>query len=98
MYVHCLKKSNISLPLFSPTIGEAHPDREPYARMKVDQMCQKAMDDGMTLPSKSVPWEKVANKGDNFDKQYYDGNTFWNEEFETNYDTTIIPGPEMQNV
>jgi hypothetical protein len=72
-------------------VGEAHPDREPYARMKVDQMCQKAMDDGMTLPSKSVPWEKVANKGDNFDKQYYDGNTYWNEEFETNYDT-IIPG------
>ena len=89
--IHFLTRSLLNIYIFTMTAGEAHPDREPYARMKVDQMCQKAMDDAMTLPSKSVPWEKVANKGANFDKQYYDGNTYWNEEFETNYDT-IVPG------
>jgi hypothetical protein len=51
------------------------------------------MDYAMEDPSKSVAWSQVANKGDNFDKQYYDGNTYWNEEYETNYDSLIPNEP-----
>ena len=41
----------------------------------------------------AVNWSKIANKGANFDKQYYDGNTYWNEERETIYDTLIPNEP-----
>ncbi len=44
-----------------------------------------------------VQWNEVngqiTNKGSNFDKEYYDGNTFWNEEYQTNYDTLIPDEP-----
>ena len=36
---------------------------------------------------------QVTNKGSNFDSEYYDGNTFWNEEYQTNYDTLIPDEP-----
>ena len=34
---------------------------------------------------------RVTNKGHQFDKEYYDGNTYWNEEYQTQYDR-IVPG------
>lgn len=36
---------------------------------------------------------QITNKGSNFDKEYYDGNSFWNEEYQTNYDTLIPDEP-----
>eukprot|EP00565_Helicotheca_tamesis_P003147 CAMPEP_0185724416 /NCGR_PEP_ID=MMETSP1171-20130828/906_1 /TAXON_ID=374046 /ORGANISM="Helicotheca tamensis, Strain CCMP826" /LENGTH=404 /DNA_ID=CAMNT_0028392267 /DNA_START=33 /DNA_END=1247 /DNA_ORIENTATION=+ len=29
------------------------------------------------------PWGDITGHGEQFDKQYFDGNTFWNEEYET---------------
>jgi len=69
-------------------VGYAHPDKEPLARLRFKKICEKAMD--VSEPSKSVAWDLVSNKGPNFDKHYYDGKTFWNEEYETKYDS-IVP-------
>jgi len=72
-------------------VGVAKPSEEYIARARIAAVCKEAMDFAMTDESKSVRWSQVANKGSNFDKQYYDGNTFWNEEYQTNYDS-LIPG------
>ena len=68
--------------------GYAHPNQQASARLKFKRICEEAMD--VSEPSQSVAWDLVSNKGPNFDKQYYDGNTFWNEEYETKYDS-IVP-------
>jgi len=45
-----------------------------------------------------VPWSDVTQKGDRFDKEYYDGNSEWNEEHQSNYPhPPIVPG-EASNV
>lgn len=41
----------------------------------------------------SYPWADVTGYGSAWDKEYYDGNTHWNEEHQTNYDTIIDGKP-----
>jgi len=71
--------------------GPSDPTAIAEAKVKVMELCHAAMDAVMNDPAKVVPWDQVTNKGENFDKEYFDGNTFWNEEYQTNYDT-LIPG------
>ena len=59
------------------------------------QLCKKAMDKVANDANSVVEWNletsRVTNKGHQFDKEYYDGNTYWNEEYETKQDR-IVPG------
>jgi len=76
-------------------VGVIDPSDEHVAKERVKSICKTAMDAMAMDPTKSVPWEQVTNKGDNFDQQYYDGKTFFNEERQTDYDS-LIPG-EVNN-
>lgn len=60
-------------------------------RESVKQLCKAAMDEASTDPNMAVQWDEIAGYGGNFDQNFYDGKTFWNEEIETNVDT-IVPG------
>lgn len=60
-------------------------------RESVKQLCKAAMDEASTDPNMAVHWDEIAGYGGNFDQNYYDGKTFWNEEIQTNVDT-IVPG------
>jgi hypothetical protein len=43
--------------------------------------------------AKTVSWSDVTQKGDKFDKEYYDGNGKWNEEHQSNYPhAPFVPG------
>lgn len=59
-------------------------------RESVKQLCKAAMDEASTDPNMAVQWDEIAGYGGNFDQNFYDGRTFWNEEIETNVDT-IVP-------
>lgn len=80
--------------------GPSDPGAIQKAKNKIEQLCHAAMDAVKDDPNKVVQWNdalgQVTNKGTNFDKEYFDGNTFWNEEYQTEYDT-LIPG-EPSNV
>jgi hypothetical protein len=43
--------------------------------------------------SNIFPWESVTEKGDLWDKEFYDGKTYWNEEYETLKDSGIPNTP-----
>lgn len=77
------------------TVGVTDPTDVDIARQRVKSICKTAMDNMATDPTKSVPWEQLSNKGENFDQEFYDGNTFFNEERQTDYDS-LIPG-EVSN-
>lgn len=76
-------------------VGVIDPSDVDIAKERVKTICKTAMDAMAIDPTKSVPWEQVTNKGHNFDEQYYDGKTFFNEERQTDYDS-LIPG-EVNN-
>ena len=46
---------------------------------KIDEMCKAAIDDFDTNPGTSMSWDQVTRKGEMFDKNYYDGGSYWNE-------------------
>lgn len=77
--------------------GESDPNAIHEAKKAVDKLCRAAMDIVMKDPNKVVQWNnvngQVTNKGSNFDQEYFDGNSFWNEEYQTNYDTLIPDEP-----
>lgn len=60
---------------------------ESEARERVRQLCIDSTRDMLTDPNKSLPWNQVTGLGDNFDSEYYDGHSFWNEERQTDYDS-----------
>ena len=45
----------------------------------VMDLCRTAMDNFANDPNSSVTWDKITNKGEQFDKSYFDGGTYWNE-------------------
>jgi len=65
--------------------------QEADAREDVKQLCKNAMDLAANDPGKMVPWEDISGYGANFDQNFFDGKTFWNEEVQTDIDT-IVPG------
>lgn len=77
-------------------VGVMNPRDEDVARQRVRNLCEETIKEKMADPSYVVPWVNVANKGPQFDKEYFDGNTFWNEEYQTDLDP-LIPG-EPSNV
>jgi len=57
----------------------------------VNGLCKQAQQDYEN--EHQVPWSNVTQMGDKFDKEYYDGNTDWNEEHQSNYPhPPVIPG------
>mmetsp|Transcript_15515 Transcript_15515/g.22118 ORF Transcript_15515/g.22118 Transcript_15515/m.22118 type:complete len:439 (+) Transcript_15515:52-1368(+) len=78
-------------------MGYSDPIRfEDEVKDAVTGLCKAAMKKFEDDPTSTVKWSRVTQKGDQFDKEYYDGNTFWNEEYQTDYDG-LIPG-EPSNV
>lgn len=77
-------------------LGITDPTQVNQAKDKVTQICLDAVDKFSKDPKSSVDFPQIAGKGKIFDKNYYDGGTFWNQEYQTNYDT-LIPG-EPSNV
>lgn len=77
-----------------PCLGILNPKDEYLAIEKATQLCRAAMDNVATDANSVVQWNletnKVTNKGHQFDKEYYDGNTYWNEEYQTQLDR-IVP-------
>uniref|UniRef100_A0A7S4QR51 Uncharacterized protein n=1 Tax=Ditylum brightwellii TaxID=49249 RepID=A0A7S4QR51_9STRA len=41
-----------------------------------------------------LPFPDISEQGPQFDKQYYDGNTYWNEQYETNVENRV---PYLKN-
>ena len=57
----------------------------------VDDLCMQAHEKYEV--EQEIPWSDVTQKGDKFDKEYYDGNGDWNEEHQSNYPhPPVIPG------
>lgn len=77
--------------------GSSDPAAIDKAKTEVEMLCHAAMDAVMENPNKVVQWNslqsQVTNKGSNFDNEYYNGNSFWNEEYQTEYDTLIPDEP-----
>ena len=72
-------------------VGYTDVSQEADAREDVKQMCKTAMDLAANDPDKMIPWEDIAGYGANFDQNFFEGKTFWNEEVQTDIDT-IVPG------
>jgi hypothetical protein len=66
---------------------------ENAAREAVRLLCKTAMDEAATDAGRFIPWDEVTGYGENFDKQYYDGKSFWNEEVQTDYQTLVPDWP-----
>eukprot|EP00565_Helicotheca_tamesis_P004270 CAMPEP_0185741062 /NCGR_PEP_ID=MMETSP1171-20130828/38756_1 /TAXON_ID=374046 /ORGANISM="Helicotheca tamensis, Strain CCMP826" /LENGTH=680 /DNA_ID=CAMNT_0028413003 /DNA_START=1 /DNA_END=2043 /DNA_ORIENTATION=- len=62
---------------------------ETVARAALSQVCF----DGFNAYEGTYPWSSVTGYGPEWDKEYYDGNTYWNEEHQTNYDTLVEGEP-----
>lgn len=67
-------------------VGVVNQD-ESVARERVRQLCIDSTRDMLADPNKSLPWSQVTGLGDNFDSEFYDGHSFWNEERQTDYDS-----------
>ena len=66
------------------------------AKEKVRALCLDAAEKFAEDPNTSLDFSQIADKGEMFDKNYFDGGTFWNQEYQTNYDRDV-PG-EPANV
>jgi len=58
---------------------------------QISSICDNAWN--AHIASEGYPWADVTGYGPEWDKEYYDGNTHWNEEHETLYNTTIEGEP-----
>lgn len=77
-------------------LGITDPTQTGLAHEKVRDMCKTAADNFAQDPKSTLDFTQIAGKGKIFDKNYYDGGSFWNQEYQTEYDK-IVPG-EPANV
>ena len=63
------------------------------AKEKVRAMCLEAVEVFAEDPKTSLDFSQIADKGEMFDKNYFDGGTFWNQEYQTNYDLDVPDEP-----
>ena len=73
-------------------LGMNHTQVE-LAKEKVRAMCLEAVEVFAEDPKTSLDFSQIADKGEMFDKNYFDGGTFWNQEYQTNYDLDVPDEP-----
>jgi len=66
---------------------------ETLAEAKVKTLCLDAAELFAEDPKTSLDFSQIADKGEMFDKNYFDGGTFWNQEYQTNYDRDVPDEP-----
>jgi hypothetical protein len=66
-------------------------NNETSASALISDLCKVVLDEYNS--EHTVSWSEVTQKGDKFDKEYYDGNGDWNEEHQSNHPhPPFLPG------
>lgn len=90
--IPCPHDAATELEFHIPDVGEnAIPTEE-----LISGFCKEAGD--LYFNTHHVPWSEITRKGDRFDKEYYDGNSDWNEEHQSNYPHPPIVRGQPSNV